>query len=1496
MDFRPYFSGYSNYFQGYSQQGFIDFTQNPYPQQPRCSNANLQFESMNRSINFMHPQEKSISRPLSPLPGTEEYTQRNIEQTSEFIKQQLNIDNSQMDIEKSNDTVNSRPLNISNHDNFEGDKVKTVCSPPRKINKHQKQKNLKSPSVQEIYDKIIHHISKLNYNKKLNLVNKDGSTGYDIAIQQIQKQKRLELSKAFRDMLANDCQDKTDTDVINSIIPDIGINIENLPKELIAELSSTLNLDFDEQIQTDIVSPKKCFKEAEKLCASYDVRFDSETKVNNFSKFDFGDFYGDSKEAQSISSKQNDRFNKNMKIEENTVPTFTETTYNIWKSSNANEPVIPSEKLNQSQQCTANSCYNSENIEFKEISKKINLRHDVHLENNQKDNANIHEIGNCNKEEIFNYDTNLYLNEKLKIDSSVEILKNSPNWFVNGNEGLNQKDTSDNPNLQKRSSNYDVSSTELSSKVPNAFSFEHKNTATFPVKNSKVDVLNQKVSSSQKNKTCYDRNHEAYENVSTSRVYDITYNTNQIFKIPTANNVEANEKNLRTNDLFQNFSSKPTITEDECIEQYNFLINESEKCMIKSGEASNDTEKPVNKETTEELERSNNIYLGKLSEKIDKLINKSENSTYESEKVVDKDDNKQIDLEKIFDKWAQLTNKFENNLGMLQNINKLDKSIDQLEKPVDELEKSFDKFEKPNDTFEKYVEKFDKPIDKLERPINILDSENDKIHKEISLELKSCFESPGLSNKRNHDKSFHRERKSYGESFQQNEKKLVAKTESTNCFLETSEKCLDLNFSSSETSKYKIGEVQTEEKEVKHKDLIRPKFSVISKDEKIAKANLSINEININGVSKRNKMKNYKTHYFKKKTNLKEKYKHLMKMDLSLFSDETKTEEKRDFFKHEKCKKDIVKSTSDVSKSNKCITSSHLSPIHYHSKKTQTDINRKILDNKCIQTSISYDNIKFQTDNTKLANFCSNTDKKSLKNLKSVNWFVSKLNSIDHRISSLQMERNAVFNELIRFLSVNRILVATNNSSVISSTSIIKESDNLNSEHLTNNSNNETITLNMVKGDSKEDTIPNRNSNYVVLYETIDSEDPIQDLKDLTLIGNRKCNNKHFDDVATSFNKERPNKKLKFDDDSLVIKVCVPDISKDELNDIKSDKNNVEKKISSEKVACSNTRKTNKVSSTKLEASEIKKQLKISNAVGEKTENKTDIQRKKRKVVYKKEDLQKISEDTKNTFLSPINKVNFKKDTTRTPLNKKKRIKSSKADSSVYNTIESVIKKFTDDSPLGYDVLNKSEKTIGCAEVMRGGSVERILNDTVKIENKNTESIEESQEKFRQDCTSVIKDVFVNLTRLNLSAYSSSDNTNNSMLLKEKNNNSVEKISLWLQDNQIDDVHSNEYLKELSCDSETNYVKDEILDVKSQEITEIECKQGEEITSYEKSSIISSELDSEEFDESEELLKICRSDKLIQNYEDVSFNGFDGVILAVKVFFFSIKKICFHSM
>lgn len=195
------------------------------------------------------PQLLSTPQPPPPLPGTEEYRQRNIEQTSAFIKQQLNIETDNF----STDTLCERNLVQQESNIVQDTKEPTASTSITVVNNKPKSKKSSSPStatptidIKEIHQKIINYISSLSHQKKVDFVNRS-YTAYDPAIEYIQKQKKLELSRKLRE-LSKENAVLTDSDALFSIIPDMDIKIEDLPKEMMKQLSNILDEDVNEML------------------------------------------------------------------------------------------------------------------------------------------------------------------------------------------------------------------------------------------------------------------------------------------------------------------------------------------------------------------------------------------------------------------------------------------------------------------------------------------------------------------------------------------------------------------------------------------------------------------------------------------------------------------------------------------------------------------------------------------------------------------------------------------------------------------------------------------------------------------------------------------------------------------------------------------------------------------------------------------------------------------------------------------------------------------------------------------------------------------------------------------------------------------------------------------------------------------------------------------------------------------------------------------------
>jgi hypothetical protein len=208
-------------------------------------NAKYKFESRWACFRWRRPPlrntpENEASRPASPFSGTEEYTLKKIQETSDMIKKRLMMP---PDAEESVATAEPAPVGnepavtvseVGDDGSGKSDCDRSTMRSGKKVAQY---------NVEEIHEKIIKHITNLSHGKKVNLIC-GTSSGYDVAIQQIQKQKRLELSKVLRDMCSNHAAE--DGEDIDDIIPDIGIKIKDLPLEVIQQLSSTLDLNFDD--------------------------------------------------------------------------------------------------------------------------------------------------------------------------------------------------------------------------------------------------------------------------------------------------------------------------------------------------------------------------------------------------------------------------------------------------------------------------------------------------------------------------------------------------------------------------------------------------------------------------------------------------------------------------------------------------------------------------------------------------------------------------------------------------------------------------------------------------------------------------------------------------------------------------------------------------------------------------------------------------------------------------------------------------------------------------------------------------------------------------------------------------------------------------------------------------------------------------------------------------------------------------------------------------
>ncbi|KAL3286872.1 hypothetical protein HHI36_001360 [Cryptolaemus montrouzieri] len=179
---------------------------------------------------------------------------RKIQETSKMIKQQLMSPDNSSTIDSfsqpTSESTSESPEISRKSNRLSKDlsrarlKEKKKAALRMKLKARHSQQLSDSYNVKEMHNQIINHILKMNYGRKQNLINAD-NTGYDAAIQQIYKQKSLELSKALREMSH---QEKPEASkIVNAIIPDFAIKLEELPIDVIRELSSTF-----ETFETDI--------------------------------------------------------------------------------------------------------------------------------------------------------------------------------------------------------------------------------------------------------------------------------------------------------------------------------------------------------------------------------------------------------------------------------------------------------------------------------------------------------------------------------------------------------------------------------------------------------------------------------------------------------------------------------------------------------------------------------------------------------------------------------------------------------------------------------------------------------------------------------------------------------------------------------------------------------------------------------------------------------------------------------------------------------------------------------------------------------------------------------------------------------------------------------------------------------------------------------------------------------------------------------------------
>nr|CAH7732233.1 unnamed protein product [Callosobruchus chinensis] len=194
-----------------------------------------------RTSNVRGKALKTVEKPPSPVPGSEEYMVKKIEQTSALIMRQLLSpddialpqENSGLEADQQKSGSDNNQIQPPKHVVDRETETKSTRNRSKKDNVY---------SIEDVYNKIVNHIGNLKDGKKKNLINSKQS-GYDSVVNHIATQERLKISRALRMMCLDKSIVETDEsyEFINSIIPDTGIKIEELPRELIEQLSNTFD-------------------------------------------------------------------------------------------------------------------------------------------------------------------------------------------------------------------------------------------------------------------------------------------------------------------------------------------------------------------------------------------------------------------------------------------------------------------------------------------------------------------------------------------------------------------------------------------------------------------------------------------------------------------------------------------------------------------------------------------------------------------------------------------------------------------------------------------------------------------------------------------------------------------------------------------------------------------------------------------------------------------------------------------------------------------------------------------------------------------------------------------------------------------------------------------------------------------------------------------------------------------------------------------------------
>ncbi|XP_072390377.1 uncharacterized protein [Diabrotica undecimpunctata] len=210
---------------------------------------------------------KRKSRPASPMEGSEEYMSQKIQKTSAIIMRHLlSPDENIIPLKNDANMPMEASINQNSKISNERRRTKSLCvveSTLSKASNIQLSENVYkqttdtidtsdninqkavSYNVDEIHYKIMNHLSNLNDRRKKTLISTSTSV-YDEAIHQILKQKRLEISRALRNVQMKTPNVTESTEWINSIMPDMGIKIEDLPHEVLEALQNTFNASDEE--------------------------------------------------------------------------------------------------------------------------------------------------------------------------------------------------------------------------------------------------------------------------------------------------------------------------------------------------------------------------------------------------------------------------------------------------------------------------------------------------------------------------------------------------------------------------------------------------------------------------------------------------------------------------------------------------------------------------------------------------------------------------------------------------------------------------------------------------------------------------------------------------------------------------------------------------------------------------------------------------------------------------------------------------------------------------------------------------------------------------------------------------------------------------------------------------------------------------------------------------------------------------------------------------